>query len=139
MKDKIFIDSNIFLYTLDRSNKDKRDKALEVLQLAADDNRIFVSTQVLNEVYAVAVRKLGVEPLNAKEFIKWLKEFDVVIVSTDLIESAIDCSILNRINYWDALMIAAAESTKCDLIWTEDLQHGSVVRGVRVVNPFLRD
>jgi predicted nucleic acid-binding protein len=137
MTDKIFIDSNIFLYTLDRSNKEKRDTAAELLQRAANDHRIFISTQVLNEVYAVAVRKLGVEPLDAKEFIKWLKEFDVVIISSELIESAIDCSILTRINYWDALMFAAAESAKCDLLWTEDLQHGSVVRGVRVANPFL--
>lgn len=137
MTDKIFIDSNIFLYTLDRSDKEKRDRAAELLQRAGNDHRIFISTQVLNEVYAVAVRKLGVDPLNAKEFIKWLKEFDVVIISSELIESAIDCSILTRINYWDALMLAAAESAKCDLLWTEDLQHGSVVRGVRVVNPFL--
>jgi predicted nucleic acid-binding protein len=137
MTDKIFIDSNIFLYTLDRSDKEKRDRAVELLQRAGNDHRIFISTQVLNEVYAVAVRKLGVDPLNAKEFIKWLKEFDVVIISSELIESAIDCSILTRINYWDALMLAAAESARCDLLWTEDLQHGSVVRGVRVVNPFL--
>lgn len=137
MTDKIFIDSNIFLYTLDRSDKEKRDRAVEFLQRAGNDHRIFISTQVLNEVYAVAVRKLGVDPLNAKEFIKWLKEFDVVIISSELIESAIDCSILTRINYWDALMFAAAESARCDLLWTEDLQHGSVVRGVRVVNPFL--
>jgi len=135
--DRVFIDSNIFLYALDKSDSQRRARSLELLQSVARKNRIFLSTQVLNEVYAVAVRKLAVEPLNAKEFVKKLQEFDVIIISSEVIESAIDCSILHRISYWDALMVAAAESAKCDLLWTEDMQHGAEVRGVRVVNPFL--
>ena len=47
-------------------------------------------------------------------------------------------SIPNRISFWDALVIAAAESAKCSILYTEDLNHGQIIRGVRIENPFLR-
>ena len=52
-----------------------------------------------------------------------------------VIEAAMDCVILHQLNYWDALMIAAAEIARCHKIWTEDLAEGSVIRGVEIVNP----
>ena len=49
---------------------------------------------------------------------------------------AVDCSILNQLSFWDALMVVAAEKARCDRILTEDLSHGQVIRGVRIENPF---
>ena len=53
-----------------------------------------------------------------------------------LIEEAIDCSILNRLSFWDALVVVAVEKARCDRLVTEDLNHGQIIRGVRVENPF---
>lgn len=136
MKDRSFIDSNIFLYSLDSSDKKKQKQAEEILKNLADNYKICISTQVLNEVYAVATRKLGIDPLTTKDYLRLLNNFDVVLVTQTIIESAIDCSILNRVSYWDALMIAAAESAKCKVIFTEDMQDKGKLRGVSIINPF---
>ena len=58
-----------------------------------------------------------------------------MVITPALIKEAIDCSIINRLSFWDALIIAAAESAKCERLWTEDLNHGQIVRGVRIENP----
>jgi predicted nucleic acid-binding protein len=39
------------------------------------------------------------------------------------------------LSFWDALIVAAAESAHCETLWTEDLNHGQVIRGVRIENP----
>jgi len=39
------------------------------------------------------------------------------------------------LSFWDALIVAAAESAYCETLWTEDLNHGQVIRGVRIENP----
>ena len=137
MNDKIFIDSNIFLYALDRHDDRKRQQAKDLLFLAGSKHRVFVSTQVLNEVYSAATRKLGIDALSAKEFVRGLYDFEIVQITPAIIESAMDCSVLYRLNYWDALMIAAAEAGRCSVLWTEDMRSGEKVRQVEIRNPFL--
>jgi predicted nucleic acid-binding protein len=51
-----------------------------------------------------------------------------------LIKEAIDCAIINQLSFWDALIVVAAESARCEILWTEDLNHGQVIRGVRIEN-----
>lgn len=136
MNAKIFVDSNVFLYTLDRNNPAKRERARNLLLSAGAEDRIFVSTQVMNEVFVAATRKLNVDPISAKEFVRGLCDFDLVPITPEIVQAAIDSTILQRLNYWDALMIAAAAAGRCSVLWTEDLQHGAVIRGVEIVNPF---
>jgi predicted nucleic acid-binding protein len=135
MIEKVFVDSNIFLYTLDSSDKARREIAKARLAELSGTNRIVISTQVLNEVYAVATRKLGVEVVMAKRFVRQLYDFDVIVVTQEVIDAAMDCSILHQLNYWDALMISAAELARCSVLWTEDMRTGEVICGVRIVNP----
>jgi predicted nucleic acid-binding protein len=132
----VFVDSNIFLYVLDSGNAKKQKQSNEFLEKICLTNKISISTQVLNEVYAVATRKLGIEPLVAKDFLRLLNNFDVILINQEIINSAIDCSILNRISYWDALMVSAAESAKCKSLYTEDLNDKGKVRGISILNPF---
>ena len=51
------------------------------------------------------------------------------------LREAIDCSIINRLSFWDALIVVSAESARCEILWTEDLNHGQVIRGVHIENP----
>ena len=53
-----------------------------------------------------------------------------------MIESGIDCSILAQVSFWDGLVVAAADAANCDVILTEDMNHGQVIRGVTIKNPF---
>lgn len=131
---KIFIDTNILVYSVDKSDAVKRTSARN--QLKSIKNNGVISTQVLQEFYVAATKKLGVEPLLAKEIMHAFTNFEIVSISSDLIMQAIDCSILNKISFWDSLIVTAAESAHCNLIWSEDLNHNQIIRGVKVQNPF---
>lgn len=63
------------------------------------------------------------------------ERFETIIITPQIIKEAIDCSIINRLSFWDALIVTAAEGAKCEKIWSEDLNDGQVVRGVRIENP----
>jgi predicted nucleic acid-binding protein len=58
-----------------------------------------------------------------------------VVVTPILIKEAIDCSIINRLSFWDALIVVSAESANCETLWTEDMNEGQIIRGVCIENP----
>jgi len=62
---------------------------------------------------------------------------ETVQVDPGMIREAVDISILNRISFWDSLIVAAAESARCEFLYTEDLNAGQIIRGVRIENPFV--
>jgi predicted nucleic acid-binding protein len=132
---KVFVDTNIVLYTMDDGEPVKRDRSCSLLTSLGRDPRGVVSTQVLQETYAAATRKLGVPSLAAKSTVQSLELLEVITVTPQLIHKAIDCSILNQLPFWDALIVAAAASANCDALWTEDLNPGQTIMGVRIENP----
>lgn len=134
---KIFLDTNVLLYTLDQNDRDRQKRARMILRSIAENDYPVISTQILQEFYVASTSKLGVDPLLAKSIVHSFEHMEVVQVDPHLIGEAIDVSILNRTSFWDALVIAAAESAKCSLLYTEDLNHGQIIRGVRIENPFL--
>jgi predicted nucleic acid-binding protein len=62
---------------------------------------------------------------------------EVVQNSSEIIERGIDISIISQISFWDALLIASAEYSKCIEIVTEDLNDGQIINGIRIKNPFI--
>ena len=70
-----------------------------------------------------------------KDILNSLERFETVIIIPDIIKEAIDCGIIDRLSFWDALIVVAAESANCEKLWTEDLNDGQVIRGVRIENP----
>ncbi len=90
----------------------------------------------MQEFFVAATRKLGVDSLAAKGILKTFAMFEIVQVSPALIHEAIDCSILNQIPFWDALILAAAASSGCATVLSEDLNPGQAILGVTVQDPF---
>ena len=131
---KVFIDTNILVYTLDTYDRRKQKLCRQALQELESGNDGVISTQVMQEFYVISTKKLGIEPAVAKKILHSLESFEIVIVDPMLIKEAIDCSMIHQISLWDALVIVCAESAKCEKIWTEDLNHGQVINGVRVEN-----
>jgi len=136
---KVFVDSNIVVYTMDDRSPAKRDRCVALLASLGREPRGVVSTQVLQETYSVATSKLGVAPLSAKRTVRSLTLLEVITVTPPLILDAVDCSVLNTISFWDALIVAAAASANCETLWTEDLNPGQVIMGVRVENPLVAE
>lgn len=134
---KVFIDTNILIYSLDRHDPEKQKRARELLKKAAFEHSGVISTQVLQEFYVAATRKLGVDPILAKEMVNKFKNYETVLITTEMIKDAIDCSILQRRSFWDSLILITGEKALCEMIWTENLNNGQVVKGIKVLNPFI--
>ena len=136
---KVFVDTNLVVYTMDVAEPEKRDKCRRLLDDLTARRVGVISTQVLQETYVVATKKLGMDPLRVRTNLKLLSPFETVLIAPPIIFEAIDCSILNTISLWDALLVAAAASARCDTLWTEDLNPGQTLLGVRIENPLKDD
>ena len=132
-----FLDTNILVYavTSDVSQRPKRKRALEIIQ--AED--FAVSTQVLQEFYVIVTRKLS-RPLTPGQALEWIEElvvFPCVATEVSLVKIAIEISVRYQTSYWDAAILAAAESMGAPRLYSEDLNHGQRYGSVEVVNPFM--
>lgn len=136
MPGRVFLDTNVLVYAQDASAPAKQRTSRDLIAELAGNVDGVISTQVLQEFYVAATGKLGVPPLAAKGILKTLSVFDIVQVSPALIQEAIDCSILNQLAFWDALIVASAASAGCSTLLSEDLNAGQEILGVRIQNPY---
>ena len=132
---KVFFDTNILIYQMDKKSATKRDKCRNLVRKAALDGDAVISTQVLQEFYVVTTTKLYLDPLVSKSIMHTFENMEVVTIGKDLINEAIDASLQYKLSFWDALILVAAESAKCEVMYSEDLNEGQVMRNVRIVNP----
>lgn len=132
---KAFLDTNIFVYAHDAADPRKQQRSRELIRELAASGLGVVSTQVMQEFFSAATRKLGIEPLAAKEILGTFSVFEIVQVSPDLILEAIDSVITRRISFWDSLLVAAAARAGCAVLYTEALQSDRILRGIAVRNP----
>jgi len=136
MPGRTFLDTNVLVYAQDARSPAKQRKSRELIASLASSVDGVISTQVMQEFFVAATRKLGVEPLAAKGIIKTFGVFEIVQVSPGLIQEAIDCSVLNDLSFWDALILASAASAGCSTVLSEDLNPGQAILGVTVRNPY---
>jgi len=135
MSDRAFLDTNIFVYAVDNAEADKQKLAQAVLRTTSD---AVVSTQVMNEFFVVATRKLAT-PLHADTaaaVVEEMAKLVCVAVDAPLVQSAIRAGRRWRLSHWDSLMIEAARQAGCGRLLTEDLTHGAIYDGLRIENPF---
>jgi predicted nucleic acid-binding protein len=136
---RTFLDTNILLYCDAPSSPAKQKRALQLIIAHRRQRTGVVSLQVLQEYFVNATRKLGIDPTLAKQKAEIYARFQVVEPLTGDLLAAIDLSILRRMSLWDALIVHCARRSGCSELLTEDLQHGQVIDGLRIVNPFLED
>ena len=134
-----FVDTNILLYAADQANPVKGAVAREHVAQLWQTSSGRVSWQVLHEYYVNAVRKMGIPSSVARETVETLALWRPVDSSIGLVHAAWHCVDDAGLNYWDALVVAAAQRSGCRWLLTEDLQHGRVIGGITVRNPFLGD
>ncbi len=136
MARRSFLDTNVLIYSVDSSDSAKQAAALGVIERHARGKTGVISTQVLQEFYSAATRKLAIEPLQARRIVRDFRIFDIVQITPEIIEDGIDCSILNTISFWDGLIVASATTARCSEILSEDLADGQTIQGVSVRSPF---
>jgi predicted nucleic acid-binding protein len=130
------LDTNVLVYSVDRSAGVKHQLAAQIL-LQAPRLDCWLTLQSLSEFYSVATRK-GIMPAAeaAAQIDDWLTFFHTLAVSAVAIRAALADAVAGRASYWDALLVATAAKAGCHLILTEDLQDVTTLSGVEVHNPF---
>jgi len=136
MSVRSFLDSNLLVYTDDRDAKSKRDRALDLIATLRRRRLAVVSTQVIQEYFVAATRKLGVEAATARRKVELFARFELVQVDAGMIVAAIDLHRLHALSFWDALIVQSAVASGCSVLFSEDLQAGRKLLGLEIVNPF---
>ena len=135
----VFVDTNVLLYGEDLADAAKHRMAHDWLRALWLRRCGRLSTQVLHEFYVNATRKLR-PPMSAGDAraeVRRYQRWQPWLVDQATVETAWALESRYALNYWDALMAAAAQQQGCSLLLTEDLQHDQVIDGLRIVNPFV--
>jgi predicted nucleic acid-binding protein len=137
MSDVVFVDSNILIYAHDADAGHKRHRAAEKLRELWESGTGRLSVQVLQEFYVNATRKLPtpVSRSAAREVVSsygaWVRE----PTTSDTVVRAIDIAEMAQLMFWDALIVASAEEMQATHIYSEDLNAGQTIAGVKTINP----
>ena len=136
MTAKDFVDTNVFVYAAAYNDPDRAAKARALLNKIIKARSGVVSSQVMVEFASTLVNKFGEPAAKVKPLMDMFDRFKVVSPTKEHVLSALDIRDRSKVNYWDALIIAAAISANCSTLYTEDLSHGQSIKGIKIVNPF---
>jgi len=144
MKDRVFVDTNVWIYALTeskaRDDKEKRKISLALLEsIVAQEKDIYTSIQVINECHWNFVRKFRLSDATTVRIIKEnviaVSQIAVVTLNTYLLSNQL--RQFYRLSFWDSLIVASAVENQCSVLYTEDMQNGQVIEGrLKIVNPF---
>ncbi|MDO6416754.1 PIN domain-containing protein [Sphingomonas sp. BIUV-7] len=137
MADRAFLDTNILLYSISEDPQEiaKRDSA-RALMLGLP---CALSVQVCQEFFHQATRPGGRFRLSADKAQRALTRFrhlPVQETTLSLFDSALAVQARTGYSIWDSLIVAAAQALGCNILYTEDMQDGRIIDGLRIVNPF---
>jgi len=136
---RYFIDTNIFVYTFDSAARRKRHIATELVRSARRDGLAVISFQVIQEFCSVAIRR-SEQPPTIEELRSYVRNVMAPLCevhsSIELYDACLDIREQTGYSFYDSLIVAAAAGARCETLYTEDLDHGRSIAGVKIVNPF---
>ena len=135
-KERCFIDTNVLVYADSGDEPVKQRIALTLLNQLRLNQKGVLSTQVLTEYCNVALNKLKLPHADIREQMQFWQQYEVVQVTPDIIHAGLDLHQTRSIGYFGALIVAAAKTSGCTVLYSEDMNAGEMVNGVRIVNPF---
>ena len=139
MSAKYFLDTNIFVYSLDITAPAKARRAARLIRDGLDSGNGIVSYQVVQEFFSAAFRRFS-KPMSAfaaEEYLNTVfRPLLAVHSSPALLVSALQVYAQHHLSWYDSLIVAAAQEVGCSVLYSEDLQHGQRLDGLRIENPF---
>lgn len=128
-----FLDTNVLIYAFSESEPDKRTIARRLWLTP----QTWISTQVINETCSVLTRKFKLPFADVAATIDQIVQtLPVLTVDIEVIRKALALAEQHPHSYFDALMLAAAAHIGCETLYSEDLQDGGLIKGLRIINPF---
>ena len=139
MKDKIFVDTNILIYAHDMDAGVKHDVANSIIEKIWEEKTGIISTQVIQEFYVNITRKIPnpITPVLARGIILNYFSWHLEAIDPHTILFASEIEERHVLSFWDSLIVATASQANAGKILTEDLNHGQVIEGTLIENPFL--
>ncbi|MDR2912089.1 MAG: PIN domain-containing protein [Alistipes sp.] len=132
MKDRIFVDSNIFIYLYSTDEPEKQNISNKMI----DKYPCIISTQVLNEFCNVCLKKFNksVEEIELA-LIEINANCDVTLIDNNTIKQALEIRKIYGYSYYDCLIVASALQSDCKYLITEDMADGQMInKKLRIIN-----
>jgi predicted nucleic acid-binding protein len=138
MNDKLFLDTNILVYAFGAKKTSVLDPRIAIAERIVMLGGI-ISVQVLNEFVQVCHRKAELSWDQIAGSLDVIKDLcgRAIPLTMETHEAAVDISRRHGFHIYDSLILAAAMLAGCTTVYSEDMQHGQVVDGMRIENPFL--
>jgi len=133
MAGRVFLDTNVLIYAFAENSA-----KVDVAERLVNDGGV-VSVQILNELVNALRRKFGFDWLRIREIIGSILSTcpNPLPLSLETHRAALRISERYGYSVYDGLIIAAAVEGDCTRLYSEDLQHGQIIEGLRIENPFL--
>jgi predicted nucleic acid-binding protein len=139
MSAKYFLDTNIFVYSFDPRQPEKRECALNLIADALQGGDGLISTQVIQEFLNVATRKFAL-PMKISDsqayLTRVLNPLCQVFPDLALYEISLDIQQETGYSFYDSLILAGALRGGCAILYSEDLQAGQQIHSLQIINPF---
>ena len=133
----IFVDTNVFLYALDQADLKKHQAARQWREELWRNGLGRISFQVLQEFYVKATQKWPRVREETRAEVRDLLAWKPVALDASILERGWKLQDRYQLSFWDALIVAAAKSSGCGYLLTEDLQTHQNLDGILVISPFL--
>jgi predicted nucleic acid-binding protein len=130
-----FLDTNILVYEWDERDRRKQEIARAVVRKVGRQG--VISSQVIQEFASVMRTRLGATSEQLRLILASYRGFGFLSIDHEAVEGALRVADEHRVSFWDALILTAAVKSGCKTLYTEDLNPGQVIEGVKVLNPFL--
>ncbi|MBB5064883.1 PIN domain-containing protein [Granulicella mallensis] len=131
------VDTNILIYSVDRSDPAKQFIADKVIR-ALYAKRAKLPLQCLSEFYRATTRKRILSPIEATEFVQDALIFtDSVSATSEDLSEAMRLHQTGEFQFFDALLITTAVRASCTTLFSEDLQNGRTLGSLAIHNPFI--
>jgi predicted nucleic acid-binding protein len=131
-----FLDTNVLVYSIDGKDPAKQVVAREIVVSAVRGGGFLISAQVLNEFSNIALLKLKLSVEEVRKFVSFFSRIGVVSLESRWTDAALLLKQRYETQFFDSLLLAAAQENGCDEILTEDLNDGQMYGSVKAVNPF---
>ena len=139
MRDKVFVDTNVWIYAVLESSEEKHKHEISsnlIKSLISEGNQIVIGTQVVNEVYVNLLKNVPED--KALQICDELVDlYEIKSIDSLVLRKAWDLNKQYKFSYWDSLIGSAAVLENCKSLYSEDMQDGLVVETrLKIVNPF---
>lgn len=133
---RIALDTNVLAYAEGVKGHERQAVAARIIR-DLEIEEVVIPAQALAELFTLLVRKARRSIPDARSAVlAWYDAFLVADTSSSVLLDAMELAASHQFALWDAIMLAAAATSGCRWLYSEDMQDGFTWRGVTIRNPF---